>query len=82
MKFYAEPNMLVRINKNIHRRLKSFRFDSSGIYETDNERLINALKRRFKYDEEQKKQCKQCDFKCDNQGELLAHYKNVHPKKV
>ena len=24
--------------------------------------------------------CKKCDFTCDNQGELLAHYREKHPK--
>jgi hypothetical protein len=26
------------------------------------------------------KRCKKCDFTCDNQGELLAHYRESHPK--
>lgn len=26
------------------------------------------------------KHCKKCDFECENQGELLAHYKSEHPK--
>lgn len=92
MIFYSEPNMLVRINKNIasNRRLKSFRFDSEGKFETENPRLINALKRRFKYDievvaeekEETLKHCKKCDFTSTNQGELLKHYREEHPKKV
>jgi hypothetical protein len=24
--------------------------------------------------------CKKCDFTCENQGELLAHYREAHPK--
>lgn len=28
-----------------------------------------------------KKHCKKCDFTCENQGELLAHYKEAHPKE-
>lgn len=82
MIFYGEPNMLVRISKQSPRNLRHFRFDNEGKYETDNPRLIRLLKRRFEYDEEKPlKQCKKCDFTCDNQGELLQHYKNVHPKK-
>jgi len=26
------------------------------------------------------KHCKKCDFACDNQGELMAHYREKHPK--
>jgi hypothetical protein len=31
--------------------------------------------------EEPKKQCKKCNFTCDNQRELLAHYREKHPKE-
>jgi hypothetical protein len=53
MKFYAEPNLLVRVNKNIpsNRRMKAFRFDENGIFETENIRLIALLKKRFKFEE-------------------------------
>lgn len=27
------------------------------------------------------RKCKKCDFTCENQGELLAHYRNKHPKE-
>lgn len=51
MKFYSEPNMLVRPRKTgMLRRVKPFRFDSNGVYETDNPHLIKVLSRRFKYD--------------------------------
>lgn len=30
--------------------------------------------------EKHMKQCKKCDFTCENQGELLFHYKESHPK--
>ena len=49
MKFYAEPNMLVRPRKNgPYKRLKPFRFDENGEYETDNPLMIKALSKRFK----------------------------------
>lgn len=53
MKFYGTPGMLVRVNKNKAkpRNLKSFRFDDNGEFETENVRLINALKKRFKHEE-------------------------------
>lgn len=55
MRFYGPPGMLVRINrKNLRpNSIKMFRFNADGIYETDNPRLINILKRKFKYDEEE-----------------------------
>jgi hypothetical protein len=31
--------------------------------------------------QEEKKHCKKCNFTCDNQGELLAHYREIHPKE-
>lgn len=52
MKFYGEPNQLVRVNKKGKlRRVRDFRFNENGVYETDNPHLINALKRRFKAEE-------------------------------
>ena len=27
------------------------------------------------------KHCKKCDFVCENQGELLTHYRENHPKE-
>lgn len=27
------------------------------------------------------KQCKKCKFTCENQGDLMQHYKKIHPKK-
>jgi hypothetical protein len=29
----------------------------------------------------QMKKCKKCDFECENQGDLLAHYRKEHPNK-
>jgi hypothetical protein len=54
MKFYGEPNSLVKINSKTIRRsakIKGFRFDKNGEYETDNEFMIRAMKRKFKYEE-------------------------------
>lgn len=31
-------------------------------------------------DEPKTRHCKKCDFTCDNQGDLLAHYRKEHPK--
>jgi hypothetical protein len=52
MKFYAEPNLLVRPRKTgVFRRIKPFRFDANGEYETENKHLIKVLSRRFGGDE-------------------------------
>lgn len=83
MKFYGTPNMLVKEKKRkpmstdfVFKPL--FRFNADGEFETNNEKLISKLKRRFEY--EKLKQCKKCDFKTENMGELLLHYRKEHPK--
>lgn len=51
MKFYSEPHMLVRPKQNGRfKRLRPFRFDENGVYETDSPLMIKALSRRFKSD--------------------------------
>ena len=92
MKFYGPPNVLLRV-RNM-KPIRAIRFDGNGEYETENPRLIARLKTRFKYEEpaekpkQQKKlpadgfyNCKKCDFKTENQGDLLVHYRTNHPKK-
>ena len=84
MKFFGTPGMLVkeRIRKPFsmeYREKPRFHFDENGEYETTDEKLIEKLKRKFKHDEP--KHCKKCDFTCNNQGELLAHYREIHPKE-
>lgn len=71
--------------------MKHFRFDSNGIYETENPRLIKLLSRKFETAEETIKEpehetenkvfkCKKCNFETDNQGILMRHYKD-HKKE-
>jgi hypothetical protein len=97
MKFKGEPNLYVRIaNKSVKRLTgkKGFYFDNNGIYETDNEILCRVLPQHFEVLEEtapkkekeektaeKKYKCKQCDFETANKGELMAHYKENHPKE-
>ena len=52
IKFYAEPNHYVRIaKKNLRNgRKNGFYFDANGVYETDDVRLIEALKPHFKHE--------------------------------
>ena len=81
MKFYGQPNSLVR---EMRRKPFSteyefkpiFRFDEKGEYETTDDRLIQKLKKKFKHDEEKKFTCKKCGETFDNKGLLLAHYRN------
>ncbi len=99
MKFTGPPNLLVRLVRPIG-RIRHFRFDEKGMFETENERLMKRLSHKFEVvpdrpaenkaevKEEAKaeevvklRHCKKCDFTAENQGELLAHYKQVHPKK-
>jgi uncharacterized Zn-finger protein len=80
MKFYGEPNTLVKTRKRKQFSTEVvmnplFRFDENGEYETTDERLIQKLKKKFKYDEN-KFTCKKCGETFDNKGLLLAHYRN------
>lgn len=89
MKFYGKPNELVVTRKYDHKlgRQKQkilFYFDNNGEYETDNPELIEKLKPHFRYEETEsapKYTCKKCDFATNNKGELLAHYREKHPKE-
>ena len=54
MKFFAEPNLLVRIaNKHLQRALgkKGFYFDANGEYETEDPRIIAGLKQHYRFEE-------------------------------
>lgn len=86
MKFYGQPNSLVR---EMRRKPFSteyefkpvFRFDEKGEYSTSDDRLIQKLKRKFKYEEEKKFTCKKCGEEFNNRGLLLAHYRANHQKE-
>lgn len=88
MKFYGQPNMLVRQRrkKKLTGEIESkaiFRFDQNGEYITNDEDLIKRLTPRFKHDDnEDKKVCKQCGQPFENTGALLAHYRLQHPKEA
>lgn len=85
MKFYADtPNLHIIRQRLVGNRTEHFElcvFDEKGELETEDKEVIRQLKNIYRHDEETpKKHCKKCDFACDTQGELLAHYKAVHPK--
>jgi len=50
MKFYGEPNLLVRVTNQKKGVPKALRFDNNGEYETDNKYLKKRMKVKFKYD--------------------------------
>ena len=88
VKFFGQPNMLVKDRKRIpfstEWKFKPlFRFDEDGEFVTEDEKLIERLKRKFKYEVENNVEfkCKQCDYTTTNKGELLAHYRKEHPKE-
>jgi hypothetical protein len=87
MKFKGTPNMYIKISNKLVKRvsgIKGFHFDDKGEYESENELLIRVLSQNFEQctdNEENKKHCKKCDFTCDSQGVLLAHYRENHPKE-
>lgn len=94
MVFIGPPNQYVRFSNKTVIRLtgkKGFCFDENGEYETDNDLLCRVLKQHFKVKEENNAtgdkpteevtyQCKYCNYKTTNKGELLAHYRKEHPK--
>jgi hypothetical protein len=47
MKFFSTPNMTVYDRD----KKRHFRFDENGEYETDDERLIKKMKKRFAFEE-------------------------------
>ena len=86
MKFYGQPNSLVREMRRKPFSTKYefkpiFRFDEKGEYSTSDDKLIQKLKKKFKYEEEKKFTCKKCGEEFKNRGLMLAHYRANHPKE-
>lgn len=89
-KFYSDPNRPVSDGNT---GLKILQFDENGIYITLDPVLANRMKAHFKNEEielvekEEAKEevkafkCKKCSYETDNKGELLAHYRENHPKE-
>ena len=77
MIFAGEPNLLVRLTRPIG-KMKHFRFNAEGQFNTENERLIKRLQHKFTV--LNSFQCKKCDFTTDNKGLLMAHYRE-HKKE-
>jgi tRNA(Ile2) C34 agmatinyltransferase TiaS len=63
-----------------------FRFNSEGEFITSDEKLIETLAKKFKYEviEEVKEEnvCKNCKDTFESKGKLLAHYRKCKVKEV
>lgn len=83
MKYFGEPlSFVVDYEKLKH----VFQFDKNGTYETDDEKLIQWMKKRKPHIKAEENaasdiiKCKKCNFTADNKGNLMAHYRKEHPK--
>ncbi len=87
MKFFSDPNhVIIERTKNnvtgiISNRVKC-KFDDNGELETQDIKLIEKLKQHFKFESTEStiKKCKKCNFETDNNGSLMAHYRE-HKKE-
>lgn len=73
MKFYAEPNLVVKFQKPIG-LIKYIVFNDKGVFETKDENLTKKLMTQFKYDLKLH-QCKYCEEGFIKKGDLLVHYR-------
>ena len=91
MKYKYEPNCHI-VDYEAGRT--KFIFDAEGNFETEDPKLIGWIKKNKNFLKpieeptgETKKEtlaeynCKKCDFKTDNKGLMMAHYRKEHPKK-
>ena len=73
MKFIGEPNLLVKFNKPID-LFKYIQFNTEGVFQTHDEKLINKLKLHFK-SKGSTNICKYCEETFESTGKLLVHYR-------
>src|SRR5665647_177662 len=99
MRFKGEPNTLVSMVYRVgfvRKNKKIGRFSADGIFETNDTKVINRMKKHFQVIEEDEeiiitkdtiikketiRHCKKCDYTCTNQGVLMKHYSEKHPKE-
>ncbi len=55
--------------------------EGERVKKTVNTPVMTITKNSDKEEDIKLKHCKKCDFVCENQGELLAHYRDKHPKE-
>ena len=79
MKYLAEPHMNI-IDYELGR--EKFQFDENGEYETEDEKLIDWMKKNkgFIKCENNTLKCKKCGQEFENKGLLMAHYRQ-HKKE-
>lgn len=97
MKYYGTPNTLIRVVYKVgfERRTRPIgRFNSEGVFETEDQTLIKRMNKHFAKAEEERpekseekpstdktiRHCKKCDYTCETQGQLLKHYREEHKK--
>lgn len=86
MKYFGQPGATV---VDYEKLKKVFVFDENGEYETDDPKLIQWMKKNKNFIRREETEestddlikCKKCEFTCTNKGELMQHYKHIHPKK-
>lgn len=73
-----DPNTAL-IDRKTHRLIGRF---ADGELSTENPKLISKMIGKYPVKEEEIAtfQCKKCEFKTFNQGLLMRHYKDSHPK--
>lgn len=84
-KFQGEPGMMLKVEIGTF----YLQFDEQGeLFISDDNPAFDRLKNAGyepEYVGEEKvrtiNRCKRCDFETDNKGELMAHYRLVHPKE-
>jgi hypothetical protein len=93
MKFKGNPNQLISMIYRVgfvRKNKRIGRFDSNGIFETEDKKIIDRMIRHFSILGEIEtiiinkpilRHCKKCDFTCESQGELLKHYREAHSKE-
>jgi hypothetical protein len=85
MIFLGEPNMFVRPTGVLKNRVRPFRFDANGEYETDNPLLIKVMSAKFpikKETKQAKEVNKEVDVQAIRQKAKEMGIKNWHNKKI
>lgn len=92
MKFYSDiPDLHIIRQRMTGNRVEGYElcvFDKNGELETEDKEVIRQLINIYRHDDGKQEtkptdtvyKCKKCEFETTNKGELLAHYRELHPK--